>query len=172
MADRRSVGPPTVGLLAVAAHIGRRRLRPAAAASWFGTYRVRGITGYQPGLATERGDQAVVGLATPIAPSTFRVPARSRWPTTHGYAIASRARELSDDRLNSPPEPSTGLSIDSSTRSSSWWTARSRSKGCADRYYRISEAGREAPLTEVEQMRSSVAAAEGLIEFTGAEVTP
>jgi DNA-binding PadR family transcriptional regulator len=90
----------------------------------------------------------------------------------HGYAIASRVRELSEDRLRLTAGTLYGALDRLVDKELVRVDGEEQVQGRRRRYYRIVYAGRAALLAEVERMRSSVAAADGLIEPTGWEVTP
>lgn len=90
----------------------------------------------------------------------------------HGYAIASRARELSGDRLKLTAGTLYGALDRLVAKDLVLVDGEEQVQGRRRRYYRITEGGRKALLAEVERMRSSINAADELIGFTGAEVTP
>lgn len=81
----------------------------------------------------------------------------------HGYAIAQRARELSDDRVRLTAGTLYGA-LDRLERDGQVCVDREETvQGRRRRYYRLTDRGRKALAAEVERMRTAVTAAQGLI---------
>lgn len=87
----------------------------------------------------------------------------------HGYAIASRARELSDDRLKLTAGTLYGALDRLVEKELALVDGEEKVQGRRRRYYRITDQGRKTLLVEIERMRSSVAVADELIKLSGSE---
>jgi len=90
----------------------------------------------------------------------------------HGYGIAKRAEELSSGRVRLTAGTLYGALDRLADQELISVDREEQVQGRRRRYYRISESGRTAVVTEVDRMRTSVATAEALFDGPAAVVGP